>query len=138
VDQPKLKSTEQTRALMRQKAQAAGNHPDTNVAALGDFIDILISDVEILLREREQSAGVISRRKLEIAYDEETDVVTIDGVKYDGRIFRWFGGKSPRAFMPGHLFMFIDRGLDSVTIRRVKFLDDLNIEDMKIGGGPKC
>ena len=59
---------------------------------------------------------------LNFDYDELTDILTIEGVRYSGQIFRSFG-----VFPRGELFMFLDRRDGVVEVRRVRSEQDLII-----------
>ncbi len=58
---------------------------------------------------------------LEIEYDQEGDILTVEGIKYSGSIFRNMGS----AFAIGETFMFLNRENGVVTVTKIRKFEDL-------------
>lgn len=63
-----------------------------------------------------------NQKPLDFHYDEQSDVITIEGFKYSGSLFRELGG----GLAKGQLFMLLDRTvMGAVVIRKVTVETDL-------------
>jgi hypothetical protein len=62
-----------------------------------------------------EDVGMTPDSPLDVSYDRENDILTIEGIKYAGGLFRNFG----YAFQRGELFTVLERKDGVLSVRRV-------------------
>lgn len=62
--------------------------------------------------------------KLDFEYDERSDTLKIEGIRYAGDVFREFG----KYLAIGEVFVLLKREDGELTIRKVRFEKDLEVK----------